>query len=231
MTDQYASYPAGETQPTAPSSGYGPISPPNGLAVAVLSAAAALTLVQVIVWLTSYETSRELVSMAESGTPVENGPILAYDLVNLVLLPAMLVAYVLTCVWLQVSRANAERLSPDYPHERGKVWVWLGWWVPIVSFWFPFQVVRDVRRALLRQPSKEGTGLGLWWTGWIVALIATNAAGRLAPVSGVPSEGRVQALPWVELVTLLGLLVALVPWVRIVRSTTAAQRTHPVGAQ
>ncbi|WP_161962492.1 DUF4328 domain-containing protein [Nocardioides speluncae] len=202
----------------------GPISPPTWLAIGTVVTAASLTLVQVFVWLTSYEASRELVSMARSGTPVEDAPVLAYDAANLLLLPTLLVAYVFACLWLQASRANAERISPDYGHDRGKVWVWLGWWVPIVSFWFPFQVVRDVRRALLREPSKEGTRLGLWWTGWIVALLATNVAARLAPFSGVPDEGVVRAIPWVEMAAALGLLVALVPWFRIVRTTTAAQR-------
>jgi hypothetical protein len=28
--------------------------------------------------------------------------------------------------------------------KRSETWVWLGWIVPIVSFWLPFQVVRAI---------------------------------------------------------------------------------------
>jgi hypothetical protein len=49
------------------------------------------------------------------------------------LLPALLAAYIATCLWLNRARNLLEERGSGYPHTRGQIWVWLGWWVPIVS--------------------------------------------------------------------------------------------------
>lgn len=49
------------------------------------------------------------------------------DAVVLLQILLMLASYVVTCLWLSRARANALLLSPDVPHRRGRVWVWLGW--------------------------------------------------------------------------------------------------------
>ncbi|WP_327639663.1 DUF4328 domain-containing protein [Kribbella sp. NBC_00482] len=59
---------------------------------------------------------------------------------------AYLLAGVLVIVWLWRVRANAHFFS-DAPHRRRRGWVIGGWMVPIISFWFPVQVVDDVVRA------------------------------------------------------------------------------------
>lgn len=84
-------------------------------------------------------------------------------------------------IWLWRAHHNAEVLS-DGEHTRARGWVIGAWFVPIVLWWFPYQVVRDVWRAtdpatrsipgelrLLR----GGSLVGLWWTCWIVASMAT----------------------------------------------------------
>lgn len=59
---------------------------------------------------------------------------------------AYLLAGVLVIVWLWRVRANAHFFS-DAPHRHRRGWVIGGWMVPIISFWFPVQVVDDVVRA------------------------------------------------------------------------------------
>ncbi len=73
-----------------------------------------------------------------------------------------LAAAVVTCLWLWQSRVLAEAVSPGRGHARSRVWVWLGWIVPVVAFWFPYQVVRDVRAAtvVVRDAASDGGGPG-----------------------------------------------------------------------
>lgn len=65
------------------------------------------------------------------------------SLANLLL---FLISGVLFIVWLWRARANTEFFC-DAPHRHRRGWVIGGWFVPIVGFWFPVQVVDDVVRA------------------------------------------------------------------------------------
>jgi hypothetical protein len=80
------------------------------------------------------------------GNPTSLTLVVASGLLALTSLLALVAAYVTTCLWLWRARSNAERLAPDL-QTRSKGWVWGGWICPIVSFWFPFQIVRDVLLA------------------------------------------------------------------------------------
>jgi hypothetical protein len=194
--------------------------------VATVTLSVSLAVVQVASWATSWSASATLVRLAESGTDVLAAPLFTYDLVNLALLPTVIGTYVVACLWLQRARSNAELASPEWPHARRRIWVWLGWWVPVVSLWFPFQVTRDVRSASLRDRS-SGL-LGLWWTGWLLFALGTQVAARLAPIEGVPDADSARLLPWAETVATAGMLLALVLWVRVVREVTAAQQRWDV---
>ena len=47
--------------------------------------------------------------------------------------------------------------------------MWLGWWVPIVNVWFPFQVLRDVRDgSIADQPAARPRRL--WWAAFLVVV-------------------------------------------------------------
>ena len=199
-----------------------PLRPIRGLAIAAAAVAVALALVQLAAWATSWSAAAELVLMARSETDVLDAPLVAYDLVTILFVPTFIAAYVVGCLWLQRARSNAERISPTWPHARSGVWVWLGWWVPIVSFWFPYQVVRDVRAGSLGH-ARPGGGVGAWWTFWLLYSVATSATGLLTPTAGVPDAAVARAIPWAETVATLALLVALVLWLRLIREITAAQ--------
>lgn len=89
-------------------------------------------------------------------------------------------AAVVFIIWLWRARNNAEVLS-DRQHTRARGWAIGGWFVPIVSWWFPYQVVRDVYLAAdpaTRATSGElrfargGRLVGLWWTCWVVFSVA-----------------------------------------------------------
>lgn len=95
-------------------------------------------------------------------------------------------AGIVVIVWLWRARQNSEELS-DGLHTRARGWVIGGWLVPIVSWWFPYQVVRDVWRA--SDPATRtipgelrfvrGHGLvGWWWFFWVVTTVTAGASLR-----------------------------------------------------
>lgn len=74
------------------------------------------------------------------------------------------------CAWLWRVRVNAEVFSPD-GHKHSRPWIWCGWFVPFVNFWYPRRVVVDIwRSGLTERSGPAGTGLvNLWWGSWLVA--------------------------------------------------------------
>jgi Domain of unknown function (DUF4328) len=71
-------------------------------------------------------------------------------------------------------------------HRRAGVWTWLGWCVPVVSFWFPYQVLADILRASDpdQAPQESNTSratpawLWGWWLPWVAWILLSNAAAR-----------------------------------------------------
>nr|WP_281277783.1 DUF4328 domain-containing protein [Myceligenerans xiligouense] len=131
-------------------------------------------------------------------------------------------AFVVGGIWLHGARAFAVAARPEVLQERGSVWVWLGWVVPIVNLWFPLQVVADIRRGC--NPRAATRGIGGWWALWLVftfALFFRYTESR--PSDGIRLSIEMP-LPVVEGVGALAGLGALWLWVRIVREVTAGQR-------
>lgn len=78
-------------------------------------------------------------------------------------------------IWTYNARINAERLTPASEHRRSRVWVWLGWFVPVVNLWFPKQVIDDIWRA--SDPQQQGVPLQQrvkhrrvtqWWIAFVL---------------------------------------------------------------
>ncbi|MFE9251446.1 DUF4328 domain-containing protein [Streptomyces sp. NPDC007088] len=82
-------------------------------------------------------------------------------------------------LWLRQARDNADVLAPGAQRYR-RVWMLLGWFVPVVSLWFPRGVVVDVWRAGARDglaPEERRTPwyVNVWWLLW---LWSTTVSGR-----------------------------------------------------
>jgi Domain of unknown function (DUF4328) len=148
-------------------------------------------------------------------------------------------AAVCTIVWLYRVRSHATQMS-QVPHRRRKVWVTLGWFVPIVSFWFPYQVVADIYRASEPAENPRRYGflvsapgyIGWWWACWLIGMIADrvvvavtngNVVGRNDLIAG-SGLGSISAVTWVA---------AAVLFIRYVRDVTAMQheRAALIGAR
>ena len=192
---------------------------PEGLAVAALVLASVYTVVEVLLFVTSFGAAVAYADAAREGADVTT-VLTAYDVLSIgyaVLLPL----WIVTSLFLQRARRLAEALAPGFPHQRGPAWTWLGWVVPVVGLWFPYQVVRDIVRNAWRDPTgdqRRRLNLGLWWGLWLVALLAGQIASRLLPWSGTPDADLVALLPLFHGITAAVTVAGLVLWVRIVNS-------------
>lgn len=236
--DPYAP-PSGPTSPAVPPPvqyTYGaplydvpPLRSAAGLGVAAIVLASVWTAVQVLEVTLAPQAADALLRAGEAGLGGFDSEFTWYDAVGILSLPVQAAAYIVTCLWLYRSRSTAVAATPGWIHERSKVWVWLGWWVPFVSLWFPHQVVRDIRRATAPGPV---SGIGGWWAAWLVFILGSNFAGRLATSSTADqTQFAADALVPVEVVSTVAMIVALPLWIRIVRDITRFQAERIAAAE
>jgi hypothetical protein len=114
------------------------------------------------------------------------GPIWGLDLIGL----ATLIPEIFFIVWLYQAAGVARNLQ--LPARRSQAWAILGFIVPIVNFWFPYQVAAD----LFPPGSADRALAGHWWGWWLgqagvgalvaaVSFASTPAAVAVALVGSV----------------------------------------------
>ncbi len=90
-----------------------------------------------------------------------------------------LVAALLFLRWLYRVRANAEILSLE-PHRHNRAWMTFGWFVPVICFWFPKQIVDDIWNASDDRPPQYRSGLvWAWWVAWVIVVVGNTVVGRV----------------------------------------------------
>ncbi|MFB7291227.1 DUF4328 domain-containing protein [Actinacidiphila glaucinigra] len=105
-------------------------------------------------------------------------------MVSMVFVYAMTLAIVLFLVWLARARHNAHLLTPQASlPSRG--WTIGVWFVPLVNFFAPRQVLLDIGRAssVSWQETRDRTVVNLWWAAWLGHGLALWTAGRIDPAS------------------------------------------------
>ncbi|MGH3916282.1 MAG: DUF4328 domain-containing protein [Pseudonocardiaceae bacterium] len=148
--------------------------------------------------------------------------ITTYDFLGVPVALVSIAAFILTGIWLGRARRNADRIAPE-KQRRSAPWVWLGWLVPIVFFWFPKQVVDDVWRATVRDPGQPSTGW--WWGSWIAAQLLGALATQSFMINGEPRPELLEYLVLFEGLTALATTLAALHWIRVVRIVSQAQDT------
>lgn len=138
-------------------------------------------------------------------------------LTGLPTLVTVLAAGVVFIVWLSFARRNSEILYGKAGHRRTTAWVGWGWFVPVVSFWFPYQVVQDVYRPSTRLP---GTVVRWWWAafatrlflGWVGQFLGDDV-----------SADKLRTIAVISTLTAVLGVVAAVLVIRIIRQITEGQ--------
>jgi hypothetical protein len=74
-----------------------------------------------------------------------------------------IVAMVMFLVWFYRARVNAK--GHGWPQRLAPGWAIGGWFVPVVNFWFPFQIMVDIWRAGLPEQARTSIAIlpGIWW--------------------------------------------------------------------
>ena len=123
------------------------------------------------------------------------GPSLVFDAIAAV----SLAGQVLLMIWLHRAATVARRAG--LPARREPMWAWLGFLVPVVNFWFPYQVAADVLPP--EHPARRRGGG--WWACWVaqgfvtfVIMVAsyfsrTTALLLTVGLSAVPAAAAVHA--------------------------------------
>jgi hypothetical protein len=82
---------------------------------------------------------------------------------------AILLAGILYVVWLTRAYDNATQFTGPHNQRHSRQWAggW-AWIVPIVNFWYPYQVMVDIWRASPpRRPAPPATLVATWFTAWL----------------------------------------------------------------
>jgi hypothetical protein len=139
---------------------------------------------------------------------------------------AFLGGWITGSLWLFRARKNAEVLRPGALFVRSSGWAWGGWICPIVSFWFPFQVVRDTHRAVTSCFS--ATLVGWWWAVFLFMTVGGRIASQSQRDATAADASGVQAT---EIFFALVMVTALVLWGLVLRQITREQHDRLYGRQ
>jgi hypothetical protein len=152
--------------------------------------------------------------------------------VDVILFAPVLVTGVVFIVWLWRARTDAEVLNPWFPHRRERGWVIAGWIVPIISFWYPLQIVDDIIAASTPQrepgyperPRAQSRVVHIWWGTWVASTL-------INPLPLGPDEDPTASdFLWGALIstaTAVLTVVCAVYAVRVIRQITDLQLSRP----
>jgi hypothetical protein len=97
-------------------------------------------------------------------------------------------------LWLYRAYQNSDAVAPG-TRRYGRGWAIGGWFVPVLAWWRPKQVINDVARA---GGSDEPSGLlAAWWTMWIIAATGDRMAGRMVMNADTAEAYRDSAIAFV----------------------------------
>jgi hypothetical protein len=195
-----------------------PAQPAHGLATAAAWVAGLFALFEILEAALAWHAQSRYLDAIDHG---EGLPWTPYDFTAFAWVGIMIATYVVTCLWLYRVRTNIDVLSPTLLHTRSRGWAWGGWVVPIVSLWFPYQVVRDVARD--ERGRSVVSGLGAWWTFWLLSLFVERIGIRVITNRSAVDSHALGGLGFVETTNAVLCLFALFFWIRIIRRITETQ--------
>ncbi|MCC5576351.1 DUF4328 domain-containing protein [Microtetraspora sp. AC03309] len=175
-----------------------PLRPVRGLAMAAVVMLAVDSLMSLIVIVVDAQHAAlidRIITDYDSVDPAEvEFSDWLYPLSGVVEIVVYVGTVVMFLVWLFRARTNAELLSP-WPQRHTKPWVVLGWFVPIVCWWFPKQIVDDIWNSSkpdahvspLATARRSGL-VGAWWLAWLISTWGSKLVSRrLASADDLPS--------------------------------------------
>jgi hypothetical protein len=199
------------TRPTTPV-----IVGPYGLARVVQGIAVAWCLLLLVDCVEAFQAAGNWRDAATNGRVPGPAEAASYEWIGYLYVPVQIAAFLVGSLWLYRSRLVADAVSPSFRHVHRPSRVWLAWAFPVLNLWFPYQVVRDTRRATVGPGATSGV-VRPWWVLWLAWLAADVVAFF---VTGVTPE----AVAWMAAGSaVLGSACGAL-WLRLVADITSGQR-------
>lgn len=143
-----------------------------------------------VVSLVSSLLQYDLLNDLQTGVAVDEDTIAFNDLRETIFAFLSTVASIVSLVmfirWFRRAYFNLHLRAKGLRHTEG--WAAGGWFVPIVSLFFPYQIMRDLfdrmRQVIIAagiQPAAPASGalVGWWWAFWIISSLVNQAAFRI----------------------------------------------------
>jgi hypothetical protein len=184
----------------------------------VIAASSSLLAAVWIVALTSVPSAQSYRDQLASGTAADQ-IVTAYDAMAVLIPITMIGSWIITSLWLKKLHIAATAINPTAMRLK-RPWVFWSWIVPVVSLWFPKNLIEDLLRSEATDQAKAliGRDTLTWWLTWIGFALVNNVgivSAFDAPDTYVPIR------PELELAGACLLTGAYLVWIRIVKTLDA----------
>ena len=184
----------------------------------VIASSSSLLAAVWIVALASIPSAQSYRDQLASGTAADQ-IVTAYDAMTVIIPITMISSWVITSLWLKKLHIAATATNPTAMRLK-RPWVFWSWIVPVVSLWFPKNIIEDLLKAEGSDESKSliGKDTLTWWLTWVGFALINN----IGIVSAFDAaDGYVPIRPELELAGACLLTGAYLVWIRIVKTLDA----------
>lgn len=181
----------------------------------VIASSASLLAAVWIVALASIPSAQSYRDQLAAGTAA-NQITTAYDAMTVIIPITMIGSWVITSRWLKGLHLNATSINPQAIRLK-LPWVFWSWIVPVVSLWYPKNLIEDLLKANGSDEAKSLIGKDslTWWLTWVGFALVNNIG--IVSAFDAP-EGYVPIRPELELAGACLLTGAYLVWIRIVKT-------------
>lgn len=184
----------------------------------VIASSSSLLAAVWIVALASIPSAQSYRDQLASGTAADQ-IVTAYDAMTVIIPITMISSWVITSLWLKNLHIAATAVNPTAMRLK-RPWVFWSWIVPVVSLWFPKNIIEDLLKAEGSDESKSliGKDTLTWWLTWVGFALVNN----IGIVSAFDAaDGYVPIRPELELAGACLLTGSYLVWIRIVKALDA----------
>jgi hypothetical protein len=181
----------------------------------VIAASSSLLAAVWIVALTSMPSAQSYRDQLASGTPADQ-IVTTFDAMAVLIPITMITSWIITSLWLKRLHIAATAASESAIRLK-RPWVFWSWIVPVVSLWFPKNLIEDLLKANGNEEAKSLVGKDTltWWLTWVGFALVNNVG--IVSAFDAP-EGYVPIRPELELAGACLLTGAYLVWIRIVKA-------------
>ena len=184
----------------------------------VIASSSSLLAAVWIVALASIPSAQSYRDQLASGTAADQ-IVTAYDAMTVIIPITMISSWVITSLWIKKLHITATATNPTAMRLK-RPWVFWSWIVPVVSLWFPKNIIEDLLKAEGSDEAKSliGKDTLTWWLTWVGFALVNN----IGIVSAFDAaDGYVPIRPELELAGACLLTGAYLVWIRIVKTLDA----------